>query len=239
MKLVVFAHRGASGYAPDNTLQAFNLALQHGTKAIESDVKLTLDRKLVFFHDSAIKITGKFSFPLFLLPFSLVSSQSLGGNQRVARVEEIFNYYAKKGVLEDLAWSLDIPGMNCFKALKRACDGFGNANTIQACHTHYRFFTRWKTLMPEATLVWSIRKKMIKKLGLGTVLRICKDKRVDVINLKCADVTWEVVDAVRAASLKLYIWDVHDGKRFEIAMKFKPDAIYSNYPDKALDGGHW
>ena len=37
----VFAHRGASGYAPENTLEAFALAIRQGADGIELDVQLS------------------------------------------------------------------------------------------------------------------------------------------------------------------------------------------------------
>ena len=43
----VFAHRGASGYAPENTLQAFSLAQEQGADGIELDVQLTKDGEVV------------------------------------------------------------------------------------------------------------------------------------------------------------------------------------------------
>ena len=48
---VVFAHRGASTLAPENTLEAFQLALDQGARAIEMDVQLTQDQEVVVFHD--------------------------------------------------------------------------------------------------------------------------------------------------------------------------------------------
>ena len=57
---VVFAHRGASKYAPENTLAAFKLAREQGAVAIELDVQLSSDQEVVVFHDSALKrITGE------------------------------------------------------------------------------------------------------------------------------------------------------------------------------------
>jgi len=48
---VIFAHRGASKYAPENTMAAFNLAVQHGAPAIELDVMLTKDQIPIVIHD--------------------------------------------------------------------------------------------------------------------------------------------------------------------------------------------
>jgi glycerophosphoryl diester phosphodiesterase len=54
---VVFAHRGASAWAPENTLAAFRLAVEHGSPAIELDVKLTADRQVVVLHDQTVDRT--------------------------------------------------------------------------------------------------------------------------------------------------------------------------------------
>ena len=43
----VFAHRGASGYAPENTLPAFALAEEQGADGVELDVQLTRDGQVV------------------------------------------------------------------------------------------------------------------------------------------------------------------------------------------------
>lgn len=53
----VFAHRGASAHAPENTLAAFQLALEHGADAIEFDVKLTQDGQVVVHHDATLERT--------------------------------------------------------------------------------------------------------------------------------------------------------------------------------------
>ena len=51
----IIAHRGASGYAPGNTLGAFALALKMGSKAFEFDVHRTGDGRLVVCHDYELK----------------------------------------------------------------------------------------------------------------------------------------------------------------------------------------
>ncbi len=54
---VIFAHRGASAWAPENTLAAFRLAIEHGAPSIELDVKLTADRQVVVLHDQTVDRT--------------------------------------------------------------------------------------------------------------------------------------------------------------------------------------
>lgn len=54
---IIFAHRGASAYAPENTLAAFELALRQGADAIELDTKLTRDGHVVVIHDQTLERT--------------------------------------------------------------------------------------------------------------------------------------------------------------------------------------
>ena len=53
-KVKIFAHRGASAYAPENTLEAFRLAMEQGADGIELDVQMTKDGELVVIHDETI-----------------------------------------------------------------------------------------------------------------------------------------------------------------------------------------
>jgi len=52
--LKVWAHRGASGYAPENTLPAFALAVEQGADGVELDIQLTKDGQIVVIHDETI-----------------------------------------------------------------------------------------------------------------------------------------------------------------------------------------
>lgn len=54
---IIFAHRGASSEAPENTLPAFQRAIDQGCKAIELDVHLTRDEELIVCHDETIDRT--------------------------------------------------------------------------------------------------------------------------------------------------------------------------------------
>lgn len=54
---LIFAHRGSSAHAPENTLAAFELAVAQGTPAIELDTKLSADGQVVVFHDATVERT--------------------------------------------------------------------------------------------------------------------------------------------------------------------------------------
>jgi glycerophosphoryl diester phosphodiesterase len=53
----IFAHRGASMFAPENTISAFELAVSQNADAIELDAKCSADGKVVVFHDQTVNRT--------------------------------------------------------------------------------------------------------------------------------------------------------------------------------------
>jgi len=70
---LIIAHRGASSYAPENTIAAFDLALQIGACHLELDVHLTRDDHLVVIHDDTVDRTTSGTGP--------VASQTLAALQ--------------------------------------------------------------------------------------------------------------------------------------------------------------
>lgn len=54
----VLAHRGASAYAPENTMEAFKLAVEQGADGFEIDIHITKDGEIVVIHDDTIDRTS-------------------------------------------------------------------------------------------------------------------------------------------------------------------------------------
>ena len=99
----VFAHRGASAHAPENTLSAFQLAVEQGADAIEFDVKLTSDGQVVAFHDPTLTRTSNGSGSIS--DFSLASLKELDAGlwfgeqfraERIPTLAEIFETVGDK-----------------------------------------------------------------------------------------------------------------------------------------------
>ena len=60
----IIGHRGAAGYAPENTLAAFRKAAAEGATWIEADAKLTCDNAIVMFHDDLLERTTNGTGPM-------------------------------------------------------------------------------------------------------------------------------------------------------------------------------
>mgnify|MGYP001137683610 CR=1 FL=1 len=99
--MLAIAHRGASGYAPENTRAAFDNALAMGADAIETDVQLSADGELIIFHDTTIERTSNGRGPLGDHSLPELQALDLGGwyapeyaGQRILTVAELLDEYA-------------------------------------------------------------------------------------------------------------------------------------------------
>jgi glycerophosphoryl diester phosphodiesterase len=100
---VIFAHRGASAHAPENTLAAFELALAQNADAIELDVKLSADGVAVVIHDPTVDRTTGSHGQVKDLSFKQLRSLDAGGffsekyrGEKIPSLEEVFEAVGKR-----------------------------------------------------------------------------------------------------------------------------------------------
>ena len=74
----IFAHRGASGYAPENTLTAIKKAIEMKADGIEIDIQLTKDGKIVVMHDWKVDRTTTGRGFVYELDFGYIRSLDAG-----------------------------------------------------------------------------------------------------------------------------------------------------------------
>lgn len=77
--VAVFAHRGASGTHPENTVAAFNEALRLGVEAVEFDVRLSADRQMIICHDATVDRTSDGNGEIRRLSLAQIKELDAGG----------------------------------------------------------------------------------------------------------------------------------------------------------------
>ena len=94
----IISHRGASGYAPENTLNAFKLAVEMGSRDFEFDVHQTKDGILVVHHDFDLKRTAGKEVKIADLDYTELKKYNVAAYfkrdkmvQHVPRLEEVID----------------------------------------------------------------------------------------------------------------------------------------------------
>jgi glycerophosphoryl diester phosphodiesterase len=100
---VIFAHRGASAHAPENTLAAFELALAHQADALELDVKLSADGHAVVIHDATVDRTTGSQGRVKDLTLAQLKSLDAGSffseryrGEKIPTLEEVFEAVGRR-----------------------------------------------------------------------------------------------------------------------------------------------
>lgn len=88
---IPFAHRGATGNAPGNTMLAFEAAISLGYRYIETDVRATLDGRLVTIHDKRLDSLSGHQGPVADLPWSTLRQVRLDGREPIPLLEEVLH----------------------------------------------------------------------------------------------------------------------------------------------------
>ncbi len=101
------AHRGASAYAPENTLEAFDLAVAQGADVIELDVHLARDNEIVVMHDARVDRTTNGRAEIRTLTLAEIRSWDAGawfGEQwrgvRVPTLGEVLDRFAARVLID-------------------------------------------------------------------------------------------------------------------------------------------
>ncbi len=105
-KPILFAHRGASIHAPENTLPAFELALEQGADGVELDAKLSADGKVVVIHDPTVDRTTDGHGKVSQLSYAELKSLDAGAHfdgpfrgTRIPGLAEVFESIGERSII--------------------------------------------------------------------------------------------------------------------------------------------
>jgi glycerophosphoryl diester phosphodiesterase len=90
---LAFAHRGGAGDSPENTLPAFENAVQLGYRHVETDVHVTADGVLLAFHDDRLDRVTDRTGAIVDLPWREVAAARVDGTEPIPTLEELLGSF--------------------------------------------------------------------------------------------------------------------------------------------------
>lgn len=225
-----YAHRGASEYAPENTMPAFDKALQLGANGIELDLQMTKDGKIVVFHDSKIdkksNKTGKISDYTYqeLLGFDFENWFSLKyKNENIV----LFEDFAKKFLSKKLTFAIELKEEGIEKETLNIIKKYATHNNIYITSFKYKALENMRKLDSDIKLSWLIEDR-INKNNIEELLKI----KGTQICPKANNVTKNDIELAKKNGLKVRLWGVLDEKIMKDVYKLDIDGMTVNFPDK-------
>jgi glycerophosphoryl diester phosphodiesterase len=211
-------HRGAAGLEPENTLRSFRRAAAEGADAVELDLRLTRDGRLVVMHDATV-------------------DRTMGGTGEVARMalEELREADAGLGeripTFEEVVEAVGLPIYAEIKAVEVARP---LAALVERLSLEGRIVPI--SFLPEAL---SEVRRALPGLPLGLILpgappdaaELARALDAQLVSAEAGSLRVETVEGYRRADLRITAWTVNEPEEMERLLKLGLDGIVTDRPD--------
>ena len=237
MKQYILAHRGASGYAPENTLEAFELAQKMGADGVELDVHLTRDGELVVAHDETVDRVSDGSG--WIRDMRLAELKRLHFNKtfpqytdaRIPTLREVFELLKPSGMEINIELKnsyIDYPDLE-LRVIELIHTDYIAEKIIFSSFNHHSML-RVKKLDP------SFRCGLLYEANLVEPWNYAKTLGVDALHPHFSEtlVTKGECAAAHALGIEVNTWTVNEEEYIRAVLREGADRIITNYPDRAL-----
>ena len=223
----VFAHRGASGTQPENTLAAFQAAIDMQVDGIEVDV-FEKEGQLLLIHDRWLERTTSSQARFDQLSLQQLQHLDAGQGQKIPLLEEMFAL-----VQQQCQYNLELKGPNCTSLIV----------------SHIREASQRYSLSFEDFIVssfnhdWLMQVKALEpQIPLGLLSAAAHNYQLDFaqqalnaysVHLDVNFVTPDMVAQSQKRGMKVYVYTVDKPDDIRDMLNFGVDGIFSNFPDRA------
>ena len=216
-----FAHRGASAAAPENTLEAFRLAVELGASGLESDVWVSNDGEAVLDHDGLV---GGW---LRRRPMGTVLRHRLPGH-----VPTLGELYEACGTA--LPLSLDVKDPAALDAVLAAADAVGARGNLWLCHPDIDRLAGWREQAEGAHLVASTK---LRAFADGTERAAAELSRlsIDAVNLHHTEWSGGLTTLFHRFELVCLGWDAQLPRHLAELLDMGIDGVFSDHVDRMME----
>ena len=218
---ITFAHRGARAHLPENTIEAFELALRLGASGLESDTWITRDGIAVLDHDGIVK--GR----LRSKPINNFNRTSLP-----SWIPSLADLYQRCG--SNFHLSLDVKDVNSMADVVRTVVEHGSPEQTWLCHPDLAFLETWIGRVQGCNLVHSTRLKAMS-LGPERHAAMLRDRGITTVNMPFPDWNGGLVALFHRFNIFCFGWNLQYPEVLTTGLRMGLDGIFSDWPDRASD----
>lgn len=224
--MLIFAHRGISGHFPENTLMAFQAALDAQCQAIELDV-YALQNQLVVIHDRQLARTTNGEGNLEDHTLESLSALDAGRGESVPTLWQVLQLVANKVVLNIELKGADTAELLIDLLAKAQQELQLNLATIVVSSFNHRLLQQLRKLHSTLALGVLIAHRPLDNAAIASQLDAC------CLNCDRGFVDAELINDAHQRGIKVYVYTVNDAREARELAKIGVDGIFCNYPQEA------
>ena len=224
--MLKMAHRGASGYEPENTLRSFKKAIELKSDVIELDVQLTKDNQLVVIHDDLVDRTTNGKGKVMDLTFAEIRKLDAGKGEKIPTLEEVFNLVNKQ-----IKINIELKSKKTAKPVNDLIEKY-----VKEKNWSYEHFLVSSFHFSELKVFYGLNKNV--KIGVlfehYPWLYLWRTKKVNAYSITpgLKHATSKFVEKAHQKGLKVFVWTANTKEEIEKLKLLVVDGIFSNFPDR-------
>lgn len=233
----IFAHRGFSGIAPENTMAAFERAVAIKADGIETDVHLSKDGKVVICHDETVNRTTNGSGPIQDLTFDQLQALDAGSwfspefsKERIPALEDLLKLVSKTDLTLNIELKTDkvhYPGIEAkvLELLKK----YSLVEQTIISSFNFQSLINMKALLPELATA-ALFKDPAK---IGNFWGQMSDLKVNAIHPCHSYLSGEIIGEAQQRGIQVNAWTPNQPEEIERLFKLQADGVITDFPDRA------
>ena len=231
----IWAHRGASGHAPENTLEAFGLAAEQKADGVELDVQFTKDRQLVVIHDERIDRTSDGTG--WVADMTLEELRKYNYNKahpefshcNIPTLEDVFKLLKPTGLFINIELKT---GMNFYPGIEletiELVEKYDLQSRVIYSSFNHESIKKVKELRPEAKCGF------LYSNGIADAASYAARYHVEALHPTIYNMKYPgFVESCREKGIKIHTWTVNSEREIEQMRQYGVDAVITNFPKRA------
>ncbi|WP_443662518.1 glycerophosphodiester phosphodiesterase [Clostridium sp.] len=232
--VINYAHRGASGYFPENTMLSFRKAIELGATGIETDVQMTSDGVLVLIHDENVDRTTNGTGLVKNFKFVDLNKLDAGSwfndnynNEMIPTVEQLIILAKENNIILNLEiknGEVTYPGIE-EKLIEMIYKYNYVDKVILSSFNHY-------SMVHCKEISKKIKTGLLYMAGLYHPEEYCKYTGADALHPYYISINKEIIDDAKKDGILVNPFTVNTQEAMEKLIEAGVSGIITNYPDK-------
>lgn len=235
---IIFAHRGASMHAPENTMAAFELAVEQGADGIELDVKLSGDGHVVVIHDATVDRTTGGRGRVKDMSLDQLRALDAGSffldkfkGEKIPTLDEVFENIGKRIFINVELTNYNTPRDHLVESVCMLVKRFGMQKRIMFSSFLPSNLSRARGYLPGVPC---------GLLALGGVLGLWSRSfgfafgKYDALHPNLKDASQHRIYYVHRLKRRIHVWTVNQEDDMHRLFKWGVDAIFTDDPQLAV-----
>ena len=225
-KMLKIAHRGAKAYEPENTLQAFQKALDLNSDGIELDVHLSSDEQIIVIHDETIDRTTNGKGLVNTFSLSELKSFLIDRKYQIPTLKEVFDLVDKKCLI-----NIELKGLGTPIKVVQLIEEYISDKNWNYNHFIVSSF-EWNMLEETSNLNPNIPIGVLTEENLDTALAFAEKIKAKAIHPDFQLLNTENVSEIQEKGFLVLPWTVNHEEDIQKVKSYKVNGIISDNPDK-------